>query len=299
MTDRGWFALYRGTLDHPVFADEPFTEREAWIWMLDEAAYQARKKLVAGRMIPLARGQLVASLRFMQERWGWASLGRVDRFLNRLKNENMIGTDNGTGVTIITICNYDALQPSTQENGTATGHKTEQQRDGDGTATEQIQRKEIREEGNNKESPSLRSGDSAQAELIPPVANLPATTGISPSRKTGKRPAREESAWPDGFELDGDLHRYAEDAGIPFQEIPALWERFKNHHQAKGTRFKDWRAAWRTWVGNEIKFSRGRANAAGRPERAAYDPIEVARRQIAQFTKLEEEDGTLWPKTAN
>lgn len=105
---------------------------------------------------------------------------------------------------------------------------------------------------------TMDHGPGAQAELIPPEANLPATTGLSPSRKTGKRQAREESAWPDGFEIDGDLHRYAEDAGIQFQEIPRLWERFKNHHQAKGTRFKDWRAAWRTWVGNEIKFSRDR-----------------------------------------
>lgn len=108
------------------------------------------------------------------------------------------------------------------------------------------------------ESPP-NGGDSAQSQNGGLFADsLPATTAVSPSRKTGKRLAREESAWPDGFELDGDLHRYAEDAGIPFQEIPTLWERFKNHHQAKGTRFKDWRAAWRTWVGNEIKFSRDR-----------------------------------------
>jgi len=140
---------------------------------------------------------------------------------------------------------------------------------------------------------------SAQAELIPPAGNLPSTTEVSPSRKTGKKLAREESSWPEGLELDGDLHRYAEEAGIPFQDIPRLWERFKNHHQAKGSRFKDWRAAWRTWVQNEIKYSRDRrANGGGRPERAAYDPIEVARRQIAQFTQPEEE-GTLWPKAAS
>lgn len=151
-------------------------------------------------------------------------------------------------------------------------------------------------ESESYNSPHYVRAVSAQQELLPSEAIPPSTTEASPSRKTRKKQAREETTWPDGFELDGDLHRYAEEAGIPFQEIPRVWERFKNHHQARGSRFKDWRAAWRTWALNEVKFSRERRGNGGR---AAYDPIEFARRQIAEFARQEEDEGTLWPKTAN
>lgn len=33
------------------------------------------------------------------------------------------------------------------------------------------------------------------------------------------------------------------------------FEKFRNHHMAKGNKFKDWDAAWRTWVLNGVKFS--------------------------------------------
>src|SRR5262245_47884423 len=39
MTERGTFVLDRGWFDHPAFKDEPYTEREAWAWMISNAAY--------------------------------------------------------------------------------------------------------------------------------------------------------------------------------------------------------------------------------------------------------------------
>jgi hypothetical protein len=41
--------------------------------------------------------------------------------------------------------------------------------------------------------------------------------------------------------------------------------RFRDHHTAKGTRFSDWQAAWRTWIGNAIEFGRGRAQTSDDP----------------------------------
>lgn len=35
-------------------------------------------------------------------------------------------------------------------------------------------------------------------------------------------------------------------------------ERFRDHHTAKGSRFVDWNAAWRTWVRNAVRFARER-----------------------------------------
>ncbi len=46
-------------------------------------------------------------------------------------------------------------------------------------------------------------------------------------------------------------------------------ERFVNHHVAKGSLMADWEHAWRTWVGNAVRFAaenaekRSRANGRG------------------------------------
>jgi hypothetical protein len=132
MSERGVFALDRGWFDHPQFADEPFTEREAWAWLIAEAAWRTRKRRVGSIVVELKRGQLAASIRFLAERWKW-SKSRVERFLKRLKTGTMIGTDTGTGVLVITLCNYDKYQrvslPGGTECGTEDGTTAGQQRD--------------------------------------------------------------------------------------------------------------------------------------------------------------------------
>ena len=43
--------------------------------------------------------------------------------------------------------------------------------------------------------------------------------------------------------------------------------RFRDYHTAKGSVMADWQAAWRTWVGNAVKF-RGQSNATNANSRA-------------------------------
>jgi hypothetical protein len=115
-----------------MFAAEPFTEREAWAWLIAEAAFKAHRRRVGGFQVDLKRGQLAASVRFLAEKWRWHR-NKVDRFLERLKIGTMIGTETGTGITVITICNYDKYQrvslPSETGEETATGTAAGQQRD--------------------------------------------------------------------------------------------------------------------------------------------------------------------------
>lgn len=110
MSELGVFAVDRGIFDHPLFDEgRPFSRREAWLWLVAEAAWKPRPTRVSGQIIELKRGQLAHSVRFMAAAWGW-SKSAVDRFLGRLKTETMIGTDGGTGCGVITICNYDEYQ---------------------------------------------------------------------------------------------------------------------------------------------------------------------------------------------
>lgn len=110
MSELGVFAVDRGVFDHPLLSTgEPYSRREAWLWLVSEAAWKPRKVGRAGAVIELERGQLAHSVRFMAGAWGW-SKSSVDRFLTRLKTGTMIGTATGTGMIVITICNYDAYQ---------------------------------------------------------------------------------------------------------------------------------------------------------------------------------------------
>lgn len=124
MSERGVVAIDRGIFDHECFQDEPFTEREAWVWLIAEAAWKPRTRRVGSQTIALDRGQLVGSVRFMAERWGW-SKSRVARFLDRLEHGDMISADCGTGISVITIRNYNTYQrvslPDETQTGTQTG----------------------------------------------------------------------------------------------------------------------------------------------------------------------------------
>lgn len=109
MSERGVFALDRGWFDHPSFAREPFTEREAWAWLIAEAAFKERTKRIGSVVVKLDRGQVAASLRFMADKWDWSE-PKVRRFLKRLKTDAMLTGETTQGITVLTICNYAKYQ---------------------------------------------------------------------------------------------------------------------------------------------------------------------------------------------
>jgi hypothetical protein len=124
MTERGTIVIDRGLFGHSRFADEPFTEREAWAWMIGEAAFRPHCKRVGAVRVELKRGQLCHSIRYMAERWQWSKT-RVHRFLTRLAadegDEPLIGTRSETGMTVVTIRKYDEYQPKPDDSGTPAG----------------------------------------------------------------------------------------------------------------------------------------------------------------------------------
>jgi hypothetical protein len=126
------FAVSRAIWDHEMFDREAFTEREAWMWLISEAAWKPTKVRVGTLRVELGRGQLAHSVRFMADKWGW-SKSRVDRFLNRLKTGTLIETAAGQGVNVITICKYSEYQkvglPSGTQTEPASGTAAGQQRD--------------------------------------------------------------------------------------------------------------------------------------------------------------------------
>jgi hypothetical protein len=67
--------------------------------------------------------------------------------------------------------------------------------------------------------------------------------------------AQRASTWPQDFTLNTARHALGCEIGA---EMPWEWNKFKDHHQAKGSRFCNWDAAWRTWLRNTIDFQQRR-----------------------------------------
>jgi len=114
----GTINVSRDLWDDPAFQNEPFSEREAWVWMISEASWKARDRRVGKVVVSLDRGQLAHSTRFLSDAWKW-SHAKVRRFLDRLETRNMIRREPGTGVTVISIMKYDTYQSGGKPSGTA------------------------------------------------------------------------------------------------------------------------------------------------------------------------------------
>jgi hypothetical protein len=98
----GYYLMHRGWMDHPVLrADRaPANRREAWIWLIEHAAFQAYQASAGKARVTLARGQQAHALRYMAKAWGWDD-AKVRRFLGALRADGMIDAIGNAHFTVI------------------------------------------------------------------------------------------------------------------------------------------------------------------------------------------------------
>jgi hypothetical protein len=92
------------------------------------------------------------------------------------------------------------------------------------------------------------------SELPETRASLEEARGDSPQEGKGKeRKGREIAARkratqaPDSIDITDAMRTWAA-SKAPRVDLTSETERFLDHHRAKGSTFKDWTAAWRTWM---------------------------------------------------
>jgi hypothetical protein len=243
MSERGVFAVDRGVFDHPTFAPEPYTEREAWIWMIGAAAWKATRVRVGRHACDLQRGQLVFSARFLAVKFKWSE-ARIRRFLKRLKTDAMVFVSATRGSTRITICNYDKY---------AFGRRADDAPN-DATATHSRRKEEELKNLRKKEPPVVPlQGDGLAGDRLE-----------ADKAKKSKRAKKRKTQWSEGFALDDAMRAFAAERGWgpPRQDVE--FEKYHQHALQNGRLLKDWVAGWRTWVLNGIGYDQQR----GRPPTA-------------------------------
>lgn len=183
MTESGFYLMARGWLDHPSFSSrEPYSRREAWIWLIEAAAFTERRVGVVGKTVTIARGQLTHSTRFMAGKWGWSEAG-VRRFLHRLKTDAMIDAHSDAGQMIVTICNYDKYQTGqviadADVDAAGDAEATQHRRSTDAKKKEGNKGKE-----GKKDIVAIATLDDFDAEFAILWADYPEKVGKAPARK--------------------------------------------------------------------------------------------------------------------
>lgn len=149
-----WIRLDCEYFDHDFFADEPFTEREAFQWLIINAAWKDTSHRVKYDLLPVPRGSLYCTQRELSKVWKWSTT-KVRNYLTLLVSQNMIERSEKTQKTLVSICNYSKYQDI------QTAEKTQQKHGSITTKTQQKHNKNTKDTNNTiiPISSSLHSED--------------------------------------------------------------------------------------------------------------------------------------------
>lgn len=133
-----------------------------------------------------------------------------------------------------------------------------------------------------------KNNNLAEATAQPKASHT--DTDLDTEKKEGladKPPkAKRACQLPEGWVPSAKNISDAESKGFSAVEIENEADRFRDFHTAKGSTFKCWDAAWRTWLGNARKFAgrgmAGPANPGGYGQVSSIAGIAARRRATGQ-----------------
>lgn len=115
-----YIAVWRKSIDHPMFNIRPFDDWHAWEYLLLTAQFKPTDFMLCGEVIHLEQGQLFRSMKTLSDTFGW-TYKKTRNFINTLKKQNMVLTEGTSKGTTITIVNYTFYQVEGRADGRAKG----------------------------------------------------------------------------------------------------------------------------------------------------------------------------------
>lgn len=124
----GFLKLYRKFFLSDFWTEQrEFSRAEAWLDLLNIVEFVRSSKFIRGKRIDVEVGEVIASGRYLAERWQW-SHKRVRNFLADLERAHQITQRRAQGENIITLVKYAFYNSSIEPTGTPEG--TEKGTDG-------------------------------------------------------------------------------------------------------------------------------------------------------------------------
>lgn len=161
--------MRRGWMDS--FKPEPFTEREAFLWSIEQAAWEDHDQWFHGQKIPVKRGEFATSLRVMAEAFGWTvkkTRGLMERMSKGEKWAHRTAHSGAQAPTIISVLNYNKYQEFTSGEGTAKGTAkgTRRAQQGHSKGTQQNEGKLNLTKDNSLDSSIGKPMDTSECQLL-------------------------------------------------------------------------------------------------------------------------------------
>ncbi len=210
----GFVTIDRSVFGHGFFPKEKMSEREAWIWIIQNAAWKDTQHRVGGKILPVPRGSFMTTLRELQAVFCWKSDTKVRNFLKRLEAERMIertacGPKNAPK-THVTICNYEEYQTSGRTKNAPETHRTRHEKRSKGTSI------------NNKQD--------------------------TPNGVLAKR-AKPKLSMPEDWVPDQSLaKRLCVDLDLAPEDLQFCYQQMKGHAHATDRKQVNWDQAFGNWV---------------------------------------------------
>lgn len=266
-----WTPIYDRLFDpgHHL-AKGPACRRWAWLDLCHMARWEDRVRLIRGRPIHLKRGELVASLRYLAERWQW-SVKKVRVFIETLEDpavrklESVRETPKGTVYRVVA---YDEYANPGHAEGHTRGTPPPESPNSSSANALGVERPE--EEPKIGGTPKGTDSDTGYRHGRQEVAGgeghteghrkghgrgtpgAQTTTGIQQvTSKSDAREGRGDGPLPAAWSPH-DMH--AERATSLNLDVGAEAEAFRSHHLSHGNERSDWNHAFYTWLGNATKY---------------------------------------------
>lgn len=281
----GFALAYRAAWTHPVFRN--LLEAAIWQYLCQNAAFADCKIRFCDRLVHLKRGQIIVSRSYLAK--GFEIGEQVIRTLfSNLQAEGMITSQSTSHGTLITICNYDKYQ---LENGEA-NQPTNQPLTSQLTSGQPAGNQNNNELNKNNiyitplvfppssadsENPSgntnghafdpvPRISDEHQAELdgqgalfeLPPLPAPPPPPQIAPTGPLSGSRSGSKGRWATTLQPDWEPGEKVWQWAVGYYpqviNVRLELEKFKNRNFAHGTAYKNWDAAFKTWITNAVEF---------------------------------------------
>jgi hypothetical protein len=253
MTDlfdaKGYFSLFRQVWKSegsPLEEGRRFTEFEAWLFMLSEASYAPRIKDFHGFKVSLGVGELVFSLRHFSSLWNWDK-----KTVAKTLDKWAAGED--PRLTVVS----------------KTGQWT----------TAKINKYATYQGKNNDEIPSDSPADGPVVpQCFPSLSNnkklkTKKNIGATEQAQAPLPKAEKAAKAPEAFQITESHREWATGKFGQASWLDEETEKFLDYHRAKGSRFKDWDAAWKNWMRNAVKWNKQPVNAPGVASTARVHPM--------------------------
>lgn len=123
----------------------------------------------------------------------------------------------------------------------------------------------INPSGNPSSKASRMASPNPSGEASDTGSDIPHPSSLNqqPSSSSGRK--RAATSAPDIFPITDEMRTKAAEK-YPLANVDRETEKFLDHHRAKGSTFKDWNAAWRTWMANAQGYAERDGRGYAQPQ---------------------------------